>query len=94
MYKYDTVHLYEVKIQPVSASISSHLHHAGKCKKLTQAEHCSQCLIGPTLAFKRNTTNAFKVQNGYAEVFYNLKSMILSLYRNMHVIGTCMLKYV
>ena len=57
-----------------------------KRQKLTQAEHCSQCLIGSTFAFKINALNALKAQNSCTEVLYDLKSMILLLHRNMHAL--------
>ena len=39
-----------------------------------------------TLAFKINALNTLKVQNACTEVLYDLKSTMLSLYRNMHAL--------
>ena len=57
-----------------SLSVSAQHLHTRKRQKLTQAENYSQCLIGSTLAFKINAWNTLKVQNGYTEVLYDLKS--------------------
>ena len=73
-----------------SLSVSAWHLHTRKRQKLTQAEHCSRCLIGSTLAFKINAWNTLKVPNGYTEVLYDLKSMTITLLRNLHELKVCL----
>ena len=80
------VHLYQMKIQMLLHKIPTLLCHAGKGKSLHKLNLNWQCMIGPGLAFKTNASNTSKVQNSCIEVFYNLNSMIQSLYRSMQVL--------
>ena len=76
--------------QNISLLVSAQHLLTRKRQKLTQAEHCSRCLIGSTLAFKIKAWNILKVQNGYTEVLYDLKSMTITLLRNLHALKVCL----
>ena len=73
-----------------SLSVSAWHLHTRKRQKLTKAEHCLQCLIGSTLAFKINAWNTLKVQNSYTGVLYDLKSATITLLRNLHTLKVCL----